>query len=245
PNLKGRPRKKKLSVSQRCDSQNTPAGKETCNTEGKAPAKVKPESKAVLSRWPKGISRGSSCCKRVSSKGGTGGGGEECPPDEQAFLVALYKYMKERRTPIERIPYLGFKQINLWNMFQAAETLGGYDLITLRRQWKHVYDELGGNPGSTSAATCTRRHYERLILPYERFTKGEEDKPLPLPKPRKDLTTQQEVPKTKVPTVTQCPKEEQHPKKTQPPRTEQDPCAKGLELSPVLSPKDIVNLQSV
>uniref|UniRef100_A0A8K9XZ88 AT-rich interactive domain-containing protein 5B n=1 Tax=Oncorhynchus mykiss TaxID=8022 RepID=A0A8K9XZ88_ONCMY len=238
PNLKGRPRKKKLSFSQRCDSQNTPAGKETCNTEGKAPAKVKPESKAVLSRWPKGISRGSNCCKRVSPKGRTGGGGEECPPDEQAFLVALYKYMKERRTPIERIPYLGFKQINLWNMFQAAETLGGYELITSRRQWKHVYDELGGNPGSTSAATCTRRHYERLILPYERFTKGEEDKPLPLSKPRKDLTTQQEVPKTKVPTVTQWPKEEQHPQNPQPPRTEQDPCAKGLELSPECEEKE-------
>ncbi|XP_064818957.1 AT-rich interactive domain-containing protein 5B-like, partial [Oncorhynchus masou masou] len=237
PNLKGRPRKKKLSVSQRCDSQNTPAGKETCNTEGKAPDKVKPESKAVLSRWPKGISRGSSCCKRVSPKGRTGGGGEECP-DEQAFLVALYKYMKERRTPIERIPYLGFKQINLWNMFQAAETLGGYELITSRRQWKHVYDELGGNPGSTSAATCTRRHYERLILPYERFTKGEEDKPLPLSKPRKDLTAQQEVPKTKVPTVTQCPKAEQHPENPQPPRTEQDPCAKGLELSPECEEKE-------
>lgn len=37
-------------------------------------------------------------------------GGEECRTDEQAFLVALYKYMKERKTPIERIPYLGFKQ---------------------------------------------------------------------------------------------------------------------------------------
>ncbi|RLW04053.1 hypothetical protein DV515_00006158 [Chloebia gouldiae] len=34
-------------------------------------------------------------------------------------------------------------------------------IITARRQWKHIYDELGGNPGSTSAATCTRRHYER------------------------------------------------------------------------------------
>uniref|UniRef100_A0A674EFA6 ARID domain-containing protein n=1 Tax=Salmo trutta TaxID=8032 RepID=A0A674EFA6_SALTR len=101
---------------------------------------VNPESKAVLSRWPKGIGRDSSCCTRVSSssssseenpKGRTGrGGGEECPADEQVFLVALYKYMDERKTPIERIPYLGFKQINLWNMFQAAETLGGYELVS-------------------------------------------------------------------------------------------------------------------
>lgn len=46
--------------------------------------------------------------------------GEECRADEQAFLVALYKYMKERKTPIERIPYLGFKQskytcFHFWN----------------------------------------------------------------------------------------------------------------------------------
>ncbi|CAF97272.1 unnamed protein product, partial [Tetraodon nigroviridis] len=39
--------------------------------------------------------------------------------------------------------------------------------VTLDRLWKVVYNELGGCPGSTSAATCTRRHYERLMLPYE------------------------------------------------------------------------------
>lgn len=30
--------------------------------------------------------------------------------EEEAFLVSLYKFMKERHTPIERIPHLGFKQ---------------------------------------------------------------------------------------------------------------------------------------
>ncbi|XP_031602567.2 AT-rich interactive domain-containing protein 5B [Oreochromis aureus] len=118
---------------------------------------------------------------------------EESRAEEQAFLVDLYKYMKERDTPIERIPFLGFKQINLWTMFQAAQKLGGYELITVRRQWKHVYDELGGNPSSTSAATCTRRHYERLLLPYERHVKGEPDKPLPLAKPRKQESSQEKA----------------------------------------------------
>lgn len=37
--------------------------------------------------------------------------------------------------------------------------------VTGRRLWKNVYDELGGSPGSTSAATCTRRHYERYGVP--------------------------------------------------------------------------------
>ncbi|XP_071338596.1 AT-rich interactive domain-containing protein 5A isoform X2 [Trachinotus anak] len=62
---------------------------------------------------------------------------------------------------------------------------GTMNQVTAQRLWKKVYDELGGSPGSTSAATCTRRHYERLVLPFERHIKGEEDKPLPPSKPRK------------------------------------------------------------
>lgn len=37
--------------------------------------------------------------------------------------------------------------------------------VTSRRLWKVVYNELGGSPGSTSAATCTRRHYEKWVSP--------------------------------------------------------------------------------
>ncbi|RMB91066.1 hypothetical protein DUI87_32664 [Hirundo rustica rustica] len=49
--------------------------------------------------------------------------------EEEAFLVSLYKFMKERRTPIERIPHLGFKQINLWKIYKAVEKLGAYELV--------------------------------------------------------------------------------------------------------------------
>uniref|UniRef100_A0A8B9J007 AT-rich interaction domain 5A n=1 Tax=Amazona collaria TaxID=241587 RepID=A0A8B9J007_9PSIT len=87
--------------------------------------------------------------------------GEKEKEEEEAFLISLYKFMKDRHTPIERIPHLGFKQINLWKIYKAVEKLGAYELVTGRRLWKNVYDELGGSPGSTSAATCTRRHYER------------------------------------------------------------------------------------
>ncbi|XP_053244338.1 AT-rich interactive domain-containing protein 5B isoform X2 [Podarcis raffonei] len=179
PNLKGRPRKKK-SCPQRRDSLSGFKDSNN-NCEGKAVAKVKCEAKLPLHKTK---NNNSNCKKGSSEDKSKVSVGEECRADEQAFLVALYKYMKERKTPIERIPYLGFKQ--------TAQKLGGYETITARRQWKHIYDELGGNPGSTSAATCTRRHYERLILPYERFIKGEEDKPLPPVKPRKQDNVAQE-----------------------------------------------------
>lgn len=52
----------------------------------------------------------------------------------------------------------------------------------------------------------------RLILPYERYTKGEEDKPLPPIKPRKqEASTQEGGTKSKVPS-TKRHKDEQNPK---------------------------------
>ncbi|MED6270152.1 hypothetical protein CHARACLAT_007043 [Characodon lateralis] len=114
------------------------------------------------------------------------------PMEEKVFIARLHSFMKDKGTPIERIPHLGFKQIDLWMIYKAVEKLGGYESVTTGRLWKRVYDELGGSPGSTSAATCTRRHYERLVLPFERHIKGEDDKPLPPSKPRKPYKRNQE-----------------------------------------------------
>ncbi|KAK7895864.1 hypothetical protein WMY93_021189 [Mugilogobius chulae] len=91
---------------------------------------------------------------------------------EEQFLKDLYLFMKKRDTPIERIPHLGFKQIDLYVMFKTVKEFGGYHQVTAQQLWKQVYNTLGGNPRSTSAATCTRRHYEKLLLPYECHIKG-------------------------------------------------------------------------
>ncbi|XP_034566064.1 AT-rich interaction domain 6 [Notolabrus celidotus] len=103
---------------------------------------------------------------------------EEQPKDpvlessERELLKELYGFMKKRDTPIERIPNLGFKQINLYVMYNTVEEMGGYHQVTAQQMWKQVYNTLGGNPRSTSAATCTRRHYEKLLLPFECHKKG-------------------------------------------------------------------------
>ncbi|NXN96104.1 ARI5A protein, partial [Rhinopomastus cyanomelas] len=50
--------------------------------------------------------------------------------EEEAFLISLFKFMKDRQTPIERIPQLGFKQIDLWKIYKAVEKLGAYELVS-------------------------------------------------------------------------------------------------------------------
>uniref|UniRef100_A0A4W4FWV7 ARID domain-containing protein n=1 Tax=Electrophorus electricus TaxID=8005 RepID=A0A4W4FWV7_ELEEL len=105
-------------------------------------------------------------------------------PTEESFLKDLYFFMKQRDTPIERIPHLGFKQIDLYVMFKAVKELGGYHQVTAQQLWKKIYNILGGNPRSTSAATCTRRHYEKLLLAYEYHLAGYGDE-VPISPPRK------------------------------------------------------------
>nr|XP_014343439.1 PREDICTED: AT-rich interactive domain-containing protein 5A [Latimeria chalumnae] len=186
PNLKGRPRKKKPQEDD--DDSITDSGPRTPHDES--------SNQEALSE--EGCESGASDCNvepahEVLAAETTANCHSDCEKEEeQLFLVNLYKFMKDRNTPIERIPHLGFKQINLWKIYKAVEKLGGYDLVTARRLWKNVYDELGGSPGSTSAATCTRRHYERLVLPYVYYLKGEEDRPLLPAKPRKQYKTTKE-----------------------------------------------------
>jgi len=35
--------------------------------------------------------------------------------------------------------------------------------VVKKRLWKHVYDQMGGSSNYTSAATGTRRNYEKLV----------------------------------------------------------------------------------
>uniref|UniRef100_UPI003AAFE0D3 uncharacterized protein n=1 Tax=Centroberyx gerrardi TaxID=166262 RepID=UPI003AAFE0D3 len=93
-------------------------------------------------------------------------------PEEQLFLDQLYGFMERHGSPIHKVPNLGFKKIDLFLMYSVVKRLGGYEKVTSERLWKVVYNELGGCPGSTSAATCTRRHYERLMLPYEEHVRA-------------------------------------------------------------------------
>lgn len=156
PNLKGRPRKKKQKLkkgaSLSSDSNEDSPGESQPSKQYKSNNKIKDYKDDMVNGYTN----------------------ESILRDEQEFLSTLYNFMKKRTTPIERIPSLGFKTIDLFSFYKNANKLGGYERITNNRMWKHLYDIMGGNPGSTSAATCTRRHYERLLLPFELYLKGKD-----------------------------------------------------------------------
>uniref|UniRef100_A0A8D8YD89 AT-rich interactive domain-containing protein 5B n=1 Tax=Cacopsylla melanoneura TaxID=428564 RepID=A0A8D8YD89_9HEMI len=98
---------------------------------------------------------------------------------ERDFLNKLYQYMKTRKTPIGKVPTIGFKELDLYKLFHKVKHLGGYEEVTVGRLWKYVFAEVGGEQGTTSSGTLSRKHYERLLLPYEKYLNGEVDKSSP------------------------------------------------------------------
>lgn len=88
--------------------------------------------------------------------------------EEKMFLDRLHDFMNDRQTPIGKVPLVGYKEMDLYQFFSKVQRLGGYEGVTANRLWKPILDEMGGDPTNTSAAAHSRRHYERLLLPYER-----------------------------------------------------------------------------
>ncbi|XP_046599199.1 formin-J isoform X1 [Neodiprion lecontei] len=156
PKLKGRPRRKRKKRS-------TSPGESSNESE----ASVASTSKTVSASIVPGLRPPSSGVRRSERK---------ASGEEKRFISDVQTFMNSRGTPVGKMPLLGYKQIDLFLFYTKVRNLGGYESVSAGRLWKSIYDEIGGNTGSTSAATITRRHYERLLLPFERHQRGEEIK---------------------------------------------------------------------
>ncbi|XP_065057756.1 uncharacterized protein LOC135685682 [Rhopilema esculentum] len=88
--------------------------------------------------------------------------------DQENFKRELFVFMKQRGTPIVYVPKVGYTRVDLPKLFSLVVSNGGYTQVTLNHKWKKVYDEMALATTITSAATCMRRHYEKLLLPFEK-----------------------------------------------------------------------------
>ncbi|XP_033102973.1 AT-rich interactive domain-containing protein 5B-like [Anneissia japonica] len=191
PNLKGRPRKKRsLQKGSSVDEDYEPAG--NCSSSSKEnDDNDKAEILLVEKEKNKSLLKGKESRIRPKVK---------ITPrlnkvnEEARFIESLNQFMEVEKRPIDRIPHLGFKKIDLFLFFNEVKKVGGYDAVCDQRKWKQIYDQLGGSPGSTSAATCTRRHYEKLLLSYEKHLKGEKVITPPATKVKKITCNNKDVP---------------------------------------------------
>ncbi|RXG56228.1 AT-rich interactive domain-containing protein 5B [Armadillidium vulgare] len=86
---------------------------------------------------------------------------------EVDFMSKLYKFMKERNTAITRLPYIGFKQLNVFELFTRVQQYGGYEIVGQKKLWKHLYEDIVELLLSISSM---------LLLPYENYLLQEQKK---------------------------------------------------------------------
>ncbi|XP_032691074.1 uncharacterized protein LOC116853882 isoform X2 [Odontomachus brunneus] len=146
PKLKGRPRRKRKKRSA------SPG--ESSNESEASVASTSKSMSASTSLVIPAVGRPPSSAVRRSER--------NTSAEEKKFITDVQSFMNSR--------------VDLFLFYTKVQMLGGYDSVSAGRLWKTIYDDIGGNTGSTSAATITRRHYERLLLPYERYQRGEDIK---------------------------------------------------------------------
>jgi Ras-related protein Rab-1A len=65
---------------------------------------------------------------------------DDQPSEEKdRFVAQLYKFMDERGTPINRVPTVNGKELDLYRLHRLVNKMGGYNKITSKDSWKSVY----------------------------------------------------------------------------------------------------------
>ncbi|XP_071539848.1 uncharacterized protein [Panulirus ornatus] len=176
PKLQGRPRKKRKKPTDSESESSETSEDIRPRLKGKPGLTAKPNGLRVLDR--KSSSRAH--LSQVKNEFSTPALNRLIEVD---FMSKLHKFMKDRSTPITRLPHIGYKQLNVFELFTRVQQLGGYEAVGEKKQWKQLYEEMSGTSTSSnpqqnvqSYSSIMKRHYERLLLPYEKFLLQEQKK---------------------------------------------------------------------
>lgn len=100
---------------------------------------------------------------------------EEIPEEETeraSFLARLHAFMAGRGTPIEHVPVIDRRALDLWQLHRSVARLGGLAAVVENKLWRTVAADLGVDQDRTDAGYRLRMHYEKHLLPFEQHCAG-------------------------------------------------------------------------
>ncbi|XP_037917887.1 mucin-5AC-like isoform X2 [Hermetia illucens] len=83
--------------------------------------------------------------------------------EEKFFLRKLHEFHIKHGNVIPKMLWLNLKGVYLYAIFRQVKKLGGYDAVTMKKQWKTLFGE-----NNEAHLSITRRKYEKILLPLER-----------------------------------------------------------------------------
>lgn len=86
--------------------------------------------------------------------------------DHARFMMSLREYLDGLGMPLRKVPVLAGREIDLYQLYQAVDALGGYHAVTQDKRWAEVGQALKVKEASHSAYAL-RQNYLKLLLQYE------------------------------------------------------------------------------
>jgi hypothetical protein len=87
------------------------------------------------------------------------------------FIAQLYKFMDDRDTPLNKMPIIDNKELDLYKLFSLVRKIGGYKKVTKLQKWSYVYKKLALTNSNTINVLNLKNAYKLYLQPYEEFYK--------------------------------------------------------------------------
>ncbi|EDW55397.1 GM18724 [Drosophila sechellia] len=94
---------------------------------------------------------------------------DEPHEEKDRFVAQLYKYMDDRGTPLNKVPSILSRDVDLYRLFRAVQKRGGYNRVTSQNQWKLIAMRLGFTPCTVSVMNLVKQAYKKFLQPYGDF----------------------------------------------------------------------------
>lgn len=94
---------------------------------------------------------------------------DEPREEKDRFVAQLYKYMDDRGTPLNKVPSIQNKDVDLYRLFRAVQKRGGYNRVTSQNQWKSIAIRLGFAPVTVSITNLVKQAFKKFLQPYGEF----------------------------------------------------------------------------
>ncbi len=93
---------------------------------------------------------------------------DEGPVERQEFFRRLLSFHENRGTPIQKMPILGKREVDLFELFERVQQRGGIREVVLNRKWPEIVKLMPLPKTCTNAGFSLKLLYQRYLLDYER-----------------------------------------------------------------------------
>ncbi|XP_054728443.1 AT-rich interactive domain-containing protein 4A isoform X1 [Anastrepha obliqua] len=94
---------------------------------------------------------------------------DEPREEKDRFVAQLYKYMDDRGTPLNKVPSIQNRDVDLYRLFRAVQKCGGYNRVTAKNQWKSIAIRLGFTAVTVSVTNLVKQAFKKFLQPYGEF----------------------------------------------------------------------------